>query len=275
MTGAVRYSQVVMRASLARRAADTLGRVSDEHPAFSRTARPIDRTVRLGPQECELYDVWVPPAPIGTTVVLVHGGFWRARYDRHHLEPLASALALDGFHVANIEFPRVGMPSGGWPGMGQAVAARVDAVRDDQGLPDRLAVVGHSAGGHLALWLASSGRAPEVSQVVALAPAVPLAEVHARGLSRGAAQELMGCLPEQDPDFWAEADPDTQRLTTPTTVIFGPADADVPPAMTAAYAANRRFDEPCTMVEVPGADHFDLIDPGHAAYEVLRRHLPQ
>lgn len=249
--------------------------MSDEHPAFSLATRPADRTVRLGEQASEVYDVWVPSAAIGTTVVLIHGGFWRARYDRHHLEPLACALARDGFHVANIEFPRVGMPGGGWPAMGQAVASRVEAVAADPEVPDRLALVGHSAGGHLALWLASAGRSPTVSRVVALAPAVPLMEVHTRRLSHGAAQGLMGCPPEQAPDLWAQADPDTQRLTTPTTIILGSADTDVPATMSAGYAATRRPDEPCTLVEVPGADHFDLIDPGHAAYGLLRRHLPR
>lgn len=245
--------------------------MSEQHPVFGRSARVPDRTVVMGPGETEVYDVWEPRGPaLGTTVVLVHGGFWRARYDRQHLTPLASALADDGFHVANIEFPRVGMPGGGWPGMGQAVAARVDAVLLDPALPDRLALVGHSAGGHLVLWLASSERSPRVSRVIALAPAVPLTEVHARGLSEGAAAELMGCQPADDPQRWEQADPASQRVTTPTVVLWGPADADIPPAMVASYAASRTGDEPVTVTEVPGADHFDLIDPSHAAYAVLR-----
>ena len=74
-----------------------------------------------GPEQTDVYDVWEPrgdDAARGITVALVHGGFWREQYDRAHQSPLAEALARDGFTIASLEYPRIGMPEGGWPGTG-------------------------------------------------------------------------------------------------------------------------------------------------------------
>jgi hypothetical protein len=113
---------------------------TDEPDVLTRSARPPDRTVVTGPEQTDVYDVWEPPAdraPRGLTVALVHGGFWREQYDRHHLPPLAAALAADGFHVANLEYPRIGMPGGGWPGTGTSVSDRVESALADDQLPHR------------------------------------------------------------------------------------------------------------------------------------------
>lgn len=99
--------------------------------------RPADRTEITGPHQSDVYDVW-EPAPHrarGLSVALIHGGFWRERYDRHHLAPLARALADDGFHVANLEYARAGMPGGGWPGTGASVLAQLTAVHADRRCP--------------------------------------------------------------------------------------------------------------------------------------------
>ena len=101
--------------------------MSDADPEIlARRVRPPDRTEVSGPAATDVYDIFEPdPARArGVTVALLHGGFWRERYDRAHLAPLADALARDGFHVANLEYPRVGMPSGGWPGSGLVPADR-------------------------------------------------------------------------------------------------------------------------------------------------------
>ena len=99
--GAVRYSHVCMPATLAPWWDGVMS--TDEPDVLTRSARPPDRTVVTGPEQTVVYDVWEPPAdraPRGLTVALVHGGFWREQYDRHHLPPLAAALAADGFHVS-------------------------------------------------------------------------------------------------------------------------------------------------------------------------------
>jgi acetyl esterase/lipase len=244
--------------------------VSDDSQTdiLSRAARPPDRTQVTGPAQTDVYDVWEPTTDRarGVTVALVHGGFWREEYDRAHLAPLAEALSRDGFHVANLEYPRAGMPGGGWPGTGEAVLAHLEAAHADTKLPDRVVVVGHSAGGHLALWLASGDRAPWVTGVVALAPAADLLEVDRLRLSDDAARALLGGTPEEHPQAWAEADPARQRLTVPAVLVTGELDDVIPATVTSAYAGSRAADEPLHTAEAKRADHFDLIDPESPAY---------
>ncbi|HET7761423.1 MAG TPA: alpha/beta hydrolase [Phycicoccus sp.] len=243
--------------------------MSDADPEIlTRRVRPPDRTEVSGPAATDVYDVFEPdPARArGVTVALLHGGFWRERYDRAHLAPLAVALARDGFHVANLEYARVGMPGGGWPGTGAAVLAGLEALRGDTDLPDTVVVVGHSAGGHLALWVASEGRAPWLRGVLALAPVADLAEADRLHLSDDAARALVGGSSGERPEAWADADPARQRLTTPAVVVTGDHDDVVPAAVPEAYAASRTPDEPLHTAVARGADHFDLVDPEHPAY---------
>ncbi len=242
--------------------------VSDDTDILIRSARPPDRTEVTGPEQTDVYDVWEPDTDRsrGVTVALVHGGFWREEYDRRHLAPLAVALAEDGFHVASLEYPRIGMPGGGWPGTGLSVLQRVESVRDDTHLPDRVIVVGHSAGGHLALWLASGERAPWVTGVVALAPAADLGEVDRLGLGDGAAHALLDGTAQEKPQAWADADPMVQRLTVPTVIVTGELDDVVPAAVVDSYVAARSPEEPLHAAVARGADHFAVIDPVSPAY---------
>jgi len=235
---------------------------------MSRSARPPDRTEVTGPLQTDVYDVWEPTPDRArhVTVALVHGGFWREQYDRSSTNPLAEALARDGFSVANLEYPRIGMPGGGWPGTGTSVVERLDAVHADTHLPDRVVVVGHSAGGHLALWLASDDHVPWLTGVLALAPAADLGEVHRLGLSNDAALALVGGTPEVAPEAWADADPARQRLTRPAVIVTGELDDIVPPSVVETYVASRLPDEPLRTAVARGADHFDVIDPTSSAY---------
>ena len=233
-----------------------------------RSARPPERTEVTGPAQTDVYDVWEPAADRarGITVALVHGGFWREAYDRAHLAPLAEALARDGFHVANLEYPRTGMPGGGWPGTARSLLARAESVHADTHLPDRVIAVGHSAGGHLALWLASDDRTPWLTGVVALAPAADLTEVDRLHLSHDAARELLGGTPDEVPQAWAEADPARQRLTVPAVIVTGELDDVVPAGVTERYVASRHSNESLRTAVARGAGHFDLIDPATSAY---------
>ncbi|MEO6791948.1 MAG: alpha/beta hydrolase [Ornithinibacter sp.] len=242
--------------------------MSDDTDIMFRSARPPDRTEVTGPEQTDVYDVWEPrpDRARGVTVALVHGGFWREQYDRTHLAPLAEALARDGFHVASLEYPRIGMPGGGWPGTGQAVLSRLESVHADEHLPDRVVVVGHSAGGHLALWVASSERSPWLTGVVALAPAADLGVVDRLGLSDDAARALLGGTPQEAPEVWADADPMRQRLTVPTVIVTGEFDDVVPAEVVDSYVAGRTPQEPLHTTVARRADHFDVIDPVGSAY---------
>lgn len=250
-------------------------------------ARPT-RTISYAAGETGVVDLWSPSGPaLGVTVALVHGGFWKAEWDRHHLEPLAAALAGDGFHVASVEYPRVRMPGGGWPGTCTSVLAALRAVVDDGDLPESVVAVGHSAGGELVSWAGSVARSPSMTEkcaeageispanahfsgltgVVALAGVVDLALAAGLGLGGRAVQAFMG---DADGAGWAAADPARLRLGVPTVLLTGDVDEDVPHVVSESYLASRTpEDASCELRLLPGVGHMDLVDPSHPAYDEL------
>jgi acetyl esterase/lipase len=211
------------------------------------------------------------PGDAALLVAVVHGGFWRSRVDASSIAPLAAALAAAGHRVWNLEYPRVGEAGGGWPGTADAVAAALDAlVAEAAGRA--VAVVGHSAGGHLALW-ASRGR--PLAAVVALAPVCDLAAAHREGLGEGAVEELIGAPPEAAPTAYREASPGERLpLGVPALLVHGDADPRVPIAQSRAYAAAARAaGDACDLVELPGVDHMALIEPDGPAWAAITARL--
>jgi acetyl esterase/lipase len=205
--------------------------------------------------------------------VFVHGGFWRARYAADTIRPLAESCAAQAPRpwVWNIEYPRVGMPGGGWPGTALAVRSAVGAaVAAADGRP--VAVIGHSAGGHLALW---SARECPVAGAAALAGVCDLESAADEGLGNGAVLEFLGADP--DTDLYMAASP-TARLPLRVKIllIHGDADDVVPPDQSrefhkAAVAAG----DTCELHELPGGDHFEVIDPQGRGSPLLRGWLEE
>ncbi|MGX1848769.1 alpha/beta hydrolase family protein [Streptomyces sp. NPDC055299] len=253
--------------------------VADEEAALLGLA-PVapDRTVAYGPHPDQLVDLYVPragdgapAAARGPVVVLLHGGFWRAAYDRRHLSPLAAELAGRGLPVALAEYRRVGA-GGGAPQTFEDVTAGIDAAYGAyaalaQASPGpSLVLVGHSAGGHLALLAAARPRTP-VTRVLAVSPVADLARAHALGLSGGAVAELLGDGPGF-PARLAAADP-AQRppAGVPVTILHGTDDPDVPLELSRRYAAQ----SPATTVlrELPGVGHYAPVTPGSPSCDVL------
>lgn len=214
---------------------------------------------RLGPEDAPLL------------VAVIHGGFWRSRVDSSSIAPLAAALGAAGHGVWNLEYPRVGEAGGGWPGTAAAVGNALDALAAEAaGRP--VAVLGHSAGGHLALW-ASRGRA--VAAVIALAPVCDLPAAHREGLGEGAAEEFIGASPRSAPAAYREASPAARLpLGVPSMLVHGDADARVPIAQSRAYAmAARSAGDACELVELPGIDHMALIEPEGPAWAAIDARL--
>ena len=148
--------------------------MDDPEDVLSRPAPAPPRTLRYADGETGVIDVWDTDGA-RATVALVHGGFWKAEFDRIHLRPLANALASQGFSVASIEYPRVGMPGGGWPGTVDSVMDALRAVLADERLGAQPVVaVGHSAGGHLVALAGSAGGVDGLAGVVPLAGVLDL-----------------------------------------------------------------------------------------------------
>ena len=242
--------------------------------AFARPARRL----RYGSHRDQNAELFLPagdgPFPL---VVVLHGGWWQARRTRTklYMRPLGLALVDHGFAVLNAEYRRVG-GGGGWPATFDDARAVVALARD-QPEAASVAVLGHSAGGHLALYAAAEGG---VDAVVGLAAPSDLEmrpgpEVLA----------LMGGSPDSVPDHYAAGSPIRRvPLGVPSLLVHGTRDEVVPPRRSRDFAtAARAAGDDVTLVE-PDADHREVIDPRHPAfapiaawlrerdYAALRRH---
>ncbi len=247
---------------------------------LDRPAPPPDLILPYGPRAGQVLDLRLPPharqrkVPL---IVLIHGGFWRPAFDRTHLGPMASALAAAGYVVAVPEYRRAGMAEEGWTGTFDDIAMAVDQVTAIAGAhgADTATITwaGHSAGGHLALWAAARPGLPPGSpwrgpcaatHVVSLAGCVSLRLCAEWNLGAGAARNLMGGMPDEVPERYAVADPAAlPPPAVPVTLVHGTADDQVPVSMSRAFPVGR-------LAEIPGAGHFDLIDPQSRAWsEVL------
>jgi len=243
-----------------------------------------------GDEPDQFAELWLPdgdgPHPV---VVLVHGGYWRERYRLDVMNALAADLRSAGLAVWNLEYRRVG-GRGGWPATFADVADGLDALVDHAGparlAMDRVAIVGHSAGGHLALWLAARGGLPAGAPgagprlvpalAVALAGVADLHEGARLGLSGGAVAALLGGGPEEVGERYALASPTARTpLGVPQLLVHGDRDDSVPLDLSRRHhAAAVAAGDECELVELPGVDHFALIDPASAAWGLVRAHLP-
>ena len=241
----------------------------DPREVLTRQSPPPPAQVRYGDGVDQVADAW--PAGDGPGVLFLHGGFWRAEYDRVHVRPLARALHAEGYRVASLEFARTGAPGGGWPGTFDDVRRAVTTVPALLGLtPSEVVLAGHSAGGHLALWAAAelvrAGTPPR--GVLALAAVSDLAAAYTLDLDGGAAALLVGGGPDEVPDRYLVADP-MRRLPLGVRVmaLHGTDDLQVPVDLSRRFAAAAvAAGDDVDYAELAGTEHFALIDPESAAW---------
>ncbi len=206
-------------------------------------------------------------------VVVIHGGFWKAAYDARSLgTPLAAALAEEGWAAWNLEYRRVGSGPGGGGGAPTTfddVAAGIDLLADLDVDTSTVVTLGHSAGGHLAVWAAGCGRhgwseRVPVTHAISQAGVLDLRAAHAGGLGSGAVAALLG-HPPTDAD--ARFDPAQQLpLAVPVWCVHAPDDVDVPIGQSEEYVERARAaGATAELVRVDGG-HFAVIDPRSRAW---------
>jgi acetyl esterase/lipase len=192
--------------------------------------------------------------------VVIHGGGWKAMYNLIHTGHLCVALGEAGIATWNVEYRSIGDPGGPWPGAGDDVAAAVAFASDLAQRypidPDRIVLVGHSAGGQLALWAAKRAQVP----VVALAAVSDLRESAERVGPEGAVAAFLGGMPDDVPDRYSAASPrEHLPLGVRQILIHGDEDPDVPYAQSVAYA--EAAGDEAELITLEGAGHFEPIDP--------------
>jgi acetyl esterase/lipase len=206
-------------------------------------------TLRYGPHEDQVVDVRRADGPV---VLVLHGGFWRSRFTKRNTDALATALTREGWTTANAEYRRLGR--GAYREMLDDVAAAAALVQP-------AIAIGHSAGGHLSLWLAAQGG---TRAAVALGGVCDLRDMAARGLGDDAVREFLGGEPEDVP----EADPAQQLpLGVPQLLVHGVDDDRVPIEHARDYAL--LAGDEARMLELVGADHFDVIDPRWDGWQAI------
>ncbi|MCA0251403.1 MAG: alpha/beta hydrolase [Actinobacteria bacterium] len=236
--------------------------------SLAEASGPVE-TVGYGQDAAQVYDVRLPVAgtPARPTVVLIHGGFWRARYDRAHLAAMAQHLADTGHPTAVLEYRRPGMLGSRYPATLADLRDGVAAVARDPRLPEPRVAVGHSAGGQLAIWAASQpDAAGRLAAVVSLAGCVDLGLAAELDLGDGAVADFLGGSPDELPRAYADADP--VRLApcpVPVVLVHGEADPEVPISVSESYLALAAGGS-VSLVRLPGVGHYELIDPTDPAF---------
>lgn len=203
-------------------------------------------------------------------VIFVHGGCWLNAYDIGHSKALSQALTEAGYAVWSLEYRRVGDEGGGWPGSFNDVMQGIhyaQAQFEQYGVDvNRIALMGHSAGGQLALLagekLAGDKKAAQIQAVIGLAAITDMAS-YAKGSNscQSATAQFIGASPEQALALYQQASPTAQKAHPHTLLLQGSADQIVPTTQATASGM------PYRMVEKAG--HFDWIHPQSAAYSQL------
>ncbi len=223
-------------------------------------ARSPSLEAAYGPDPLQTTLLFEAAGPTIRQIVLIHGGCWSNQYTRAHITPLASALADAGFTVWVPEYRRVGDLGGGWPGTYQDVAAAINYVTSKTGTSP--VVIGHSAGGHLAL-LAAADPAVALAGVIGLAAITDLSVYgEQEGSCPAMVRELMGASHTDSPGRYRAASVLGSAITVPASLIAGSLDVIVGDDQLAGFT-------PHQVVPIPNAGHFDLIHPKHMAFDKL------
>lgn len=218
------------------------------------------KCVPYGNASDQVIDFYLPEKPTNPLIVLIHGGFWRPEFDRKHLSPFAKALADSGWPVALIEYRRI---------IGNPDATVQDVYRATEKLTEEFGptiLLGHSAGGHLALLVGSKFR---VLGVIALAPVTDLIRSEDMDLDEGAVSDFLGAPAKLRPDLNPIELP---PLKTKVLLIHGTIDIRVPVLLSKEYIS-KMASESTDLIEFANTGHFELVDPRADIFSQICREL--
>ena len=256
-------------------------------------ARPADARISYSTADpLQFGDLRLPPGtgPFPVAIV-IHGGCWVSKFATlQNTAALSDALRNAGVATWNIEYRRLDQPGGGWPGTFADVAAAADHLptlaRKHPLDLSKVAAVGHSAGAHLALWLAARSKLTPQSPLFAKEPLRLRAAVALGGpgdlrdftayassvCGTPVIEQLLGGTPEAVPERYAQASPaELLPLATRQVLIVGSDDRVMPPRARDAYvAAAQKAGDSAELIVIPDAGHFEVIAPTSAAWPIVR-----
>ena len=228
---------------------------------------PSDYEIYYGLEPFQFGQLWLPKKENYGTVIFVHGGCWMNEYDIGHTKAFASALASSGYAVWSIEYRRTGDPGGAWPGTFEDVISGINKLADLVGYGiniENLALMGHSAGGHLA---ALAGVQPELLKVkptlvIGLAAITDL-KTYAKGKNscQKATVEFMNGSPNERTSAFERAQPGNFEVVYNTILFYGGADQIVPFSQASLSGA--------TALRHENAGHFDWLHPRTSAFQEI------
>jgi acetyl esterase/lipase len=245
------------------------------------TSSPHAQRIHYGELPLQYADLRRPARhPVGT-LVLLHGGYWMPGYGLDQLDPIANLMTRAGWATWNVEYRPIG-DGGSWPDPMTDVALAVDLL-ETRGLADNVVLLGHSAGGQLAVWAASrTARTPGGPPKVRPAGAISLSGVldltHAAG-TPGSAEPVTafaGGSPAGQPEHYALSDPALLvPAACPVWVVHADDDQVIRADQGTSYVARAKAaGGQVELVDVPG-DHFTLIDPRAPSFPTIRRLITQ
>lgn len=238
------------------------------------TSQPAAK-ISYGADPLQFGLLWLPDKPITDgklpVVVFIHGGCWLNAFDIEHSRPLTTALSKQGFAVWSIEYRRTGDSGGGWPGSFEDILKATEHLKKLSHHPldlTRVALIGHSAGGHLALLAATQTNSVPITKVIGLAAISDVAAYAAGGNScQQATPGFMGGVAHEIPEQYKAASPLEKAFNSEVLLLHGSEDKIVP-------AQHSRINN-VRWVQIQGAGHFDWIHPDTEAFDVLLRELTQ
>jgi acetyl esterase/lipase len=256
---------------------------------LTRNAPPADQRVVYGKAESQFGELRLPKGPGPHPVaIVIHGGCWLSQYNLAYMGHVSAALTEAGIATWSIEYRRIGQDGGGWPGTFEDVARAADHLRELAKTHPldltRVVATGHSAGGHLALWLAArkylsrenplfSGDPLPLAGVVALAPITDLRK-NGTACDREVLQLMGGSAKERAATYNLASPVELLPLKIPHAIVQGDADPIIPMAMATEYveAAKKKGDD-VTLIAIEKAGHFEVVDPKSFAWARIQEEI--